>query len=226
MTQRHARRGQRQRSFALPAGPSGGGPEDRAVTILVAEYQYVSSLIPFYRNVEMLVLAGTGLVTSGAVAAVAALTGGEHPDPTVAAGVLAAAAWGPTLLLVVEITALTRIARASRYIQTQLIPLAQKLSGESQILQFECAPTEVLTGEIAREHRLYRSLVSTFASSLGVLLIPVLAAFALTIGAVLFNGTGVIWGFGGLACLLAVGAMGYGYSFTSSHERREAGVAI
>ena len=64
---------------------------DAAPSLVVAEYESVSQLIPLYRQMETFVLAGTGLIVSGAIAAFAALTSGEHPDPDKAAVVLAAA---------------------------------------------------------------------------------------------------------------------------------------
>jgi hypothetical protein len=47
--------------------------DDRAVQILIAEYQYVSGLIPFYRRAELIVLAATGALLSVIVAALATL---------------------------------------------------------------------------------------------------------------------------------------------------------
>ena len=218
---RHNRSVRRGRARPAPVPTSNGSSEDRALSVVVAEYQYVSSLIPFYRNVEMLVLTGTGLAASGAVAAFAALTGGENPDPAVAAVVLAAAAWGPALLLVVEITALTRIARASNYIKGYLGPLARQLSDDKySVLKFEDAPTELLVADISEEHTLARGLVRAFASSLGVLLIPVLATIGLAVGAGLVRSYWPIWVCGATASATALAAMSYGYMFTSGHERR------
>jgi uncharacterized membrane protein HdeD (DUF308 family) len=67
-----------------------------ATDVLLAEFQFLSGLIPFYRHVELTVLVGTGLVISGVVAALAALEAAENPNATAGGILLALGALGST----------------------------------------------------------------------------------------------------------------------------------
>jgi hypothetical protein len=232
--------GARARSAAARSGdqPQEDEREDAdarkgdAVSLLVSEYEFVENLIPLYRHYELSVLAGLGLVISALVAAVAAIEAGEDPNRSAEAILLAAGAWAPVFLMLVEIVALTRIRRASLYITKCLRPLAQELTGEEKVLRWECAPTEELFKETLQEARsmgpdqvkplqrllLSQGLVTFFVSSSPL----VLVMFALSVllagsGAALLPWTAAI----GVPAV-AVGAMlaVYGIGTTGGHERR------
>jgi hypothetical protein len=196
--------------------------DDAVLRLILAEYQYVSQLIPLYRQLETFVLAGTGLVASAALAAFAALTSGQSPDRRTASIVLAAAAWGPALLLLVEITALTRITRASRYISRHLQPIAEKLTGRNDVLFFEVAPTEPLIEDLGQGQsgKFFRVLVKLFASSVGIQIIPLVSACALAVGGLIVDGSTATWLLSSIAIVWAAAAASYGLFFTYFHERR------
>src|SRR5687767_7144569 len=82
-----------------PEGSRIGVSPDRlnaaATEVLLAEFQFLSGLIPFYRRVELTVLGGTGLVISAAVAALAALEAAADPQARAEGILLAAGAWAP-----------------------------------------------------------------------------------------------------------------------------------
>jgi hypothetical protein len=182
---------------------------DRALAVVLAEYQYVAQNILMYRHLETFVLAGTGLVASGALAAFAALTTGEHPSPSKAGIVLTAAAWGPALLLLVEITALTRVLRASRYIARQLRPIAVELAHRDDVLQWEIGRSKPLIDELASSS-FFRRLVRVFLSSVGTPLIPGATAAALAISGLMVQPSTAAWVFGTGALLLAGATTAYG----------------
>jgi len=124
--------------------------DDRAVQILIAEYQYVSGLIPFYRRAELVALAATGAVLSVMVAALATLEAADETQRHAEGILLTLGAWVPVLLLLVEAMALTRLMRASRYIINCLNPIACDL-GRPGLLEFERSPSaQLLAGMRAR----------------------------------------------------------------------------
>jgi len=184
----------------------------------------VSQLIPFYRRFEITALAGTGLVISAAVAAGASLISGEHPDRTAAGVVLGISAWGPALMLLVEVMALTRLRRASRYIARDLHPLAQRLTGHSDILCWELAPTDRLFDlpleptETARTF--WRKTLNTVVSSTPLIIAMALSCVGLTVGSALVEPTaaGVVAGSAAVVAGMAFGT--YGIVFTHRHEGR------
>jgi hypothetical protein len=201
---------------------------DAAANLLIAEYQYVSGLIPHYRNVEMLVLAGTGIVATGALAATAALMSGENPEPAVAAIVLAAAAWGPALLLVVEATALIRIRRASLFIGQRLHPIAKALSCREDLLSFEHRPMEFLLADLEARgaSRARKAQDVLVAASVGIVAIPVVATLGLAAGGVLIDDSAPAWLIGAAALVCAVALGWYAFRITHPHEKRHDGAAV
>jgi hypothetical protein len=205
-----------------PSRDTGGGA-NRTLALLTAEYAYVSQNILLYRHLETFVLAGTGLVATGALAAFASLTTGEHPSAHSAGIVLTAAAWGPTLLLLVEITALTRIFRASRYISRRLRPLATELVQREDVFAWEVAPTCSLLDDVPSGGlwSLFRRLATVFSSSVGTQVIPSMTVFALAIGGLIVSASPAAWVFAITATLLSAVIATYGLFFTCFHERRE-----
>jgi hypothetical protein len=201
--------------------------KDRALALLTAEYAYVSQNILLYRHLETFVLAGTGLVATGALAAYASLTTGEHPNAHAAGVVLAAAAWGPALLLLVEITALTRVMRASRYISRRLRPIATDLVQRDDLFAWEIASTRSLLDDVpsGRAWALFRGLARLFSSSVGTQLIPILTVCALTIGGLIVQASAAAWLFGITAILVGIAGAAYGLVITCLHERRQQGLA-
>lgn len=197
-------------------------PVDRdelATQILVAEFEFVSQLIPFYRRFEITALAGTGLVVSAAVAAGASLISGENQDRVAAGLVLGIAAWGPALMLLVEVMALTRLRRASRYIAQELHPLAQELTGRSAILQWELAPTDKLF-ESGTESGFWRATLNTMVSSMPLIVAMVLSSVGLTAASAVVEPTvgGVTSGL--TAVVVATVFAAYGIVFSQRHEGR------
>lgn len=193
--------------------------DERAVQILVAEFEFVSQLIPFYRRFEITALAGTGLVISAAVAAAASLISGDHPDRGAAAIVLGIAAWGPALMLLVEVMALTRLRRASRYIAKALHPLAQDLTGRHDILCWELAPTEWLFGSSSSETLWHRTL-NTVVSSTPLIVAMALGSVGLTVGSAVVQTTTAGIACGGSAVVAAALFAAYGILFSRRHEGR------
>jgi hypothetical protein len=137
-----------------PQGES-SRPDENATSILVAEYEYVAGLIPFYRRLELTAMAGTGLLLSAIIAALAALEAAESPNKTAEALILAGGAWVPVFLLLIEIMALTRLRRASLYVKDTLQPLALELTGNEGILGFERSPTNLLVVETSERRERY-----------------------------------------------------------------------
>ena len=129
--------------------------DENAALILIAEYGFVAGLIPFYRRVELTATAGTGLLLSAIIAALAALEAAETPNKTAEALILAGGAWVPAFLLLIEIMALTRLRRASLYVRDSLHPLAVQLTGKEEILSWERSPTKNLVDETGRRRDSY-----------------------------------------------------------------------
>jgi hypothetical protein len=196
---------------------------DRVAAILLSEYQFVSSMVPFYRRVEMSVLAGAGLTISALLALIAALEGTESPNRAVEADILALATWVPALLLVLELMALLRIARASAYIRSQLYPLAVLTTGEKSVLQWEFGPTLDLLSSAELRSRFWQGSVRWLISSAPVVVALMVAAAALPVAASAIDAEGVlrparIAGYIGALTSLALGA--YAIAFTVRYEGR------
>ena len=191
--------------------------KDAAVSILVSEFEFVAGLIPYYRRLEITALAGTGLILSGLLAAWAALLGeGADEDARrTLSVVLSVAAWGPTLLVLVELMALVRVTRASSYVQHHLHPLAADLTKIDDLLRWEFGPTKWLEQEPIR-HVVVRVCVSS-APIIVAIGIPavVLPVAGLRMGA---EPWALLVGFGAAAVAVVVAA--YGAWETTRHELR------
>jgi hypothetical protein len=145
-----------------PAETGGTSTTDARLQLLIAEYEWVSGLIRYYREVEVKALAGTGLVLSGVGAAFAALQSSSNPDAVNALGlVFAIAASIVAFVLPVVFMANMRGLRAVVYVREWLHPLAAELVRDPRFLAWESVA-----------ERLYIAL----AGRLGQVLKPVLSA--------------------------------------------------
>lgn len=206
--------------------------------MLVAEFQFVAGLIPFYRRAELIVLGATGALLSVMVAALATLEAADESQRQAEGILLALGAWVPVLLLLIEVMALTRIMRASRYIFRCLHPLACNL-GCPGLLEFERSPgAELLAGMIERrsptEQRgsppsdesnqerlaLRERLVIFFFSSTPLILAIAAASIALAVGGIVRDFGLLTLGFGLLAAMSAIVLACYGIASTQTHEGR------
>jgi hypothetical protein len=115
-----------------------------ALDVFLAEYQWATGLLPFYRQIEVTVVGASALLVSAVASVVAVLEGGESADRSAEAALLSAAAWGPTLLLLLELMALTRIQRAAFYIRDYLAVPMRELAGREDLLRWEFIPARQL----------------------------------------------------------------------------------
>jgi FtsH-binding integral membrane protein len=117
---------------------------DSRVQVLIAEYEFVTGLIKYYRDVELRALAGTGIVLTAVAAAVAALEAAHTPNRLAESLLLAIAAWVPVVLLMIVIMAKTRGMRAVVYVRDGLRVRAGELTGDRELLQWETHATPLL----------------------------------------------------------------------------------
>lgn len=215
--------------------------DDRAVQILIAEFQFVAGLIPFYRRAELVVLGATGALVSVIVAALATLEAAEEGKRQAEGILLVLGSWVPVLLLLIEVMALMRIARASRYIDGHLRQIASELGGSAELLKFEHSPGVELFEVAARwrrrdaqqprsdsdSSRSDRSQLSflerrvlTFFSSMPLILVISLTAVTLAVGGIVVDMDVLTLSFGipAIGSALVLGSLGI--SFTKSHEGR------
>jgi hypothetical protein len=142
-------------------------------------------------------------------------------------------------LLLIELMALTRIARASLYISRRLHPVAAALSGPHRVLEFEHSPRnellELVSGatEIPdgagdsgkkgnqRAETFGDKVLMLFFSSTPLILGVIIAAAALAAFGIAVDPGLLTIGFGAPAIVLA-GALGLrGIRFSLAHERRK-----
>lgn len=213
--------------------------DDRAVQVLIAEFQFVAGLIPFYRRAELIVLGATGALLSVMVAALATLEAADESQRQAEGILLALGAWVPVLLLLIEVMALTRIKRASRYIYGRLHPLACRL-GRSSLLEWEGAPgAELLAGMAERRsaqrhqkphvdgsRRAQRTvrgwLAIFFSSSTPLILAIAVASIGLAAGGILLD-FGVLTITSGFLAMTSAAVLAlYGIASTRGHEGRKA----
>ncbi|MCA1671986.1 MAG: hypothetical protein LC799_07205 [Actinobacteria bacterium] len=194
---------------------------DATLTAAVAEYQFVSGLIPFYRTLEMTVLAGTGLVLSGIVAAITAIETSDNPQRSAEGILLVSAAWVPALLLLIEDVALTRLARASAYIAQCLQPLVETLTGNGLVMGWERSPTTPLLDRLGlKKDRFGSRIVGLMATSTPFIVMICLASVVLATIGMLIQPRWWSRSLGGGAIVFAALAASYGIWFTSTHEGR------
>lgn len=200
--------------------------------LLLAEYQFVAGLIPFYRGVELRALGGTGIVLSGVSAAFAAFETADTPNVTAEATLLTLAAWIPAFLLLIEIMALTRLRRASLYIAKRLHPLAVELTQDDRVLRWELEPSkdlfaETLTsreedrsGSVSPMRSVTKGSMRAFISSSPLIISIAGVSVALAVAGVIRGGELIFLIIGAPAAIIAIGLGTYGVSFTALHEGR------
>jgi hypothetical protein len=198
--------------------------DDRAVQVLVAEFQFVAGLIPFYRRAELIVLGATGALLSVIVAALATLEAAEESQRQAEGILLALGSWVPVLLMLIEVMALTRIVRASRYIHTHLHPRACELGG-CDLLQFERSPSAELLATMTEKRGVREWLVIAFFSSAPLILAVATVSVALAIGGIVLDPGALTLGFGLTAVAGAIALARYGIAFTKAHEGRTGAAA-
>lgn len=207
-----------------PSGQGGPTPDDRATSLLLAEYGFVSGLIPFYRRVEILALGGTGATIAALLAFVGGLEAAEDPNRRLQATLLSLAALVPLVLLLLELMALTRIMRASAYIRTDLYPLAKELTGREQILRWEFSPTRTLIESLPGfRRRASATFAKFFASSAPIVTAIMSAAVGLPVAGLAIDPSEPfaldrLIGFA--AAAIAIAAGGYTLLFTIQFEAR------
>lgn len=189
---------------------------------VVAEYNFVSGLIPFYRRMELTAAGGVAIIGVALIAALAGLEGAAVRAMTVEGRmavdraelvVLALAPWLFLPLTLLVVTAIVRIRRASLYIRSYLAQCAP------EIFQWETVLTESLFGSTPR---MLRPVVWLGLPSTGVLLIVVVPAIVPALGAhFLVPGENFRWvlvGYVGAGVTYLVGVPAL--FFTYYHEMR------
>jgi hypothetical protein len=195
--------------------------------LLIAEYNFVTGLIPFYRSVELKALGGTGLVLAAVAGAFGALEASPHPSRPAEGILLVIAALVPALLLLVEAMALTRLRRASLYISMRLHPLACELSGgDARVLRWELDPTKLLLerSKAVSTARLARvagpEATKAFVSSAPIVGLIALTTILLADSGYAVNPVATTAVIGGIAIVFATIPAFYGLAFTIVHELR------
>lgn len=140
---------------------------------LLAEYEFVSGLIPLYRGVEIRALSALGLSVGAIVSIFVALA--EQPDADIAVltGILSFATWLFVLFATIEVTASLRIKRASTYIGTYLYPRLDELAPQASLKWESTRALDLIgVGDDARmkhaRNRLRKTLVTSGPLSLGI----------------------------------------------------------
>ncbi len=196
-------------------------PNREAIDFLIAEYQWASGLLPFYRQVELTVVGASALLLSAVASVVAVLEGGPKAEATV----LSASAWGLTVLLLLEIMALTRIRRAALYIRDHIAVRAWELAGDGILLEWENLHAKDLffRGEEEEVPRRRWFPVAILVSSAPVVLAVGLMAVSLALAGALVHPDApmsAVLFVGYVAALVAVGLGIYGIRLSIRHEVR------
>lgn len=154
---------------------------DLKSSLIRSEYEFVLGLITFYRRVELTSIAGTGLIVSIVVGAVAALWNADPNvrDEYLIANLMALEPWAQVLLLSLQVMALVRLRRASLYIKHQIIPLVNEPGAGPGVLGFENEDTRILVKHTFKPG----FVVKFFTASYPLLLMNLLPAFAFTFAA-------------------------------------------
>lgn len=192
--------------------------------VLLTEYQYVSGLIPLYREVEAKALSTTGIVLAAIASLVAALSQIKDPDLNAQGAIVSLSSWLLVLFAAVEVTAQLRIIRASRYLRDVLYPRVSELVGEDALGFESTSGLSMIAKDKTRIHEksisnvLRANLLTSAPISLGIgvtgLVLPFVGLIWIA-GTPLFsafsNQTAVWFSLGLLGGLvsLSLGIMGY-----------------
>jgi hypothetical protein len=191
---------------------------DRAASILVAEYGFVANTILFYRRLEVTALAGTGLLLSAVIAALAAMESAESPDETAEAILLSAGAWVPAFLLLFQIVALTRLQRNWLYLG-KLDELARRITGEEEITMWNRwpSPSSVIATSYGRVLASDK-LVRIFVSSSPIIASIALASVGLAVVGVIIDPSVLTLALGIPGAVVSVALAIYGIAFALAFE--------
>lgn len=185
--------------------------------VILAEFRFVSDLIPFYRRIEMTALGSTVAITTGVMAAIAALEGADESLQDVETILLALVPWALVALMLIQIMAMTRIRRAANYINKQLRPLVSELTGREDLLRWEQVHTEMLF-KGTESWGPVRWIIVFFTTSIPMILTMGLPAVLLPIAAsVIRPPAGVdaiilFFGYGAAGTAIVVGFYGIGFT--------------
>lgn len=228
--------------MVVPASESASNDAEKTRLLdgLLAEYNFVTALIPMYRRIENQSITALG-VTVGAVGSVfAALSGGESETAqSLTRGqlgiVMALLSWIFLIFLSVQITAMLRIRRANRYIVKYLYPrLAAVAPGLFEELRtdfrvgFETVPSlELIHPKESETTKIQRSigqlLITSGATTLGLSIGGVVAGIGAVVLTVWNDNLGVadacvmVSAVTSGSLLLLLGR--YGYRVSSGNER-------
>lgn len=172
--------------FVLTYCVAMGTQDEMRLQAVLHEFNFVSGLIPMYREVEARALSTVGLVLAGVGTVVAALMQVDNPDPQVQGGLISFTAWIFALFSAVHLTAQLRILRASEYIKRNIYPELDLLLGK-RVIAFETTLSEELIGASRQERgfkaRIKRRLVTSVATAVALgltgLVLPFVGAFAI-----------------------------------------------
>ena len=186
---------------------------------VIAEYNFVSGLIPFYRRMELAAVGGAGVVVAALIGALGALEGAAVSGNRVAIDrtevfLLALAPWVFFLTTLMMTTALVRIRRASLYIQDSLSPFYP------DVFQWETVLHATLWNRTPRGLRWLTAIGEpSFPLLLSVVAPAVVSAFLADFWASGARSTGLITiGYTGAAAAVIVG--GWAALFSWYHESR------
>jgi hypothetical protein len=133
------------------------GDKELRLQAVIAEYQYVSGLIPYYRSVETNVLSIMAVVLAALAGFVGTVNAqqGAVLDYSVQGAVISLSSWLMVLFTAIEVTALLRIKRASVYLKKYLYTrldeiVGAKSMGFEEVRSLDLIKNEYATGAHAR----------------------------------------------------------------------------
>jgi hypothetical protein len=198
---------------------------DRAIDVLIAEYNFVANLIPFYRRIETTALGASVTVVAAVISAVAVLESADGDHREVEATLLALAPWTLATLSAIQIMAMLRIRRAAIYIDRHLAHLVQSATGDQTLLFWERTGKDMVLERLRPGWGL-RWIARAFLTSQPIIVAMCLPAVALPMFAVYWHPDApkapVLWA-GQLAALIsiieAVCATYYAWGLEQPHAR-------
>jgi hypothetical protein len=201
-----------------------------SMDVLLAEFEFVSGLIRYYRDVELRALVGTGLVLSGVAAVYGALESADTPQPAAQAILLSVASWVPALLLLIVLMAKVRGLRGVFYVRDHLRPHAIELTGDDRVLGWEVHASTILFREFDRgaDARIWRTIarplmgkgvVKSLLSGMPLMVMMLVTSVGLAAGGILVDPRAEIAAIGGAAALTGVVLCALGFAFTRVTDR-------
>lgn len=209
------------------------GDKELRLQAVLAEYQFVSGLIPYYRSVETNVLSIMAVVLAALAGFVGTVNSqqGAVLDYSVQGAVIALSSWLMVLFTAIEVTALLRIKRASVYLKKHLYPrlneiIGAKSMGFEEVRSLDLIKNEDASGAHARVSDWARGRFVTSAPiviGMGILsmALPVIGMFVPIFAGQNIEASDAPWlalGFLGGSFGLAIGVVGF--RLTGALERR------